>query len=66
MLSLLDRRDGGNYGPDDAERAALFAELAVTAIEADGDALPSLGTRRPTDQPGVTGPARALVVLLAR
>ncbi len=47
VLSLLDRRDGGHYGPDDAERAALFAELAVSAIEADGEALPSLGTRRP-------------------
>ncbi len=45
-LSLLDRRDGGDYGPDDAERAIMFAELTVTAIEADGDALPSLGSRR--------------------
>jgi len=47
VLSLLDRRDGGHYGPEDAERAALFAELAVSAIEADGHAMPSLGTRRP-------------------
>ncbi len=47
VLSLLDRRDGGHYGPDDAERAALFAELAVSAIEADSEALPSLGARRP-------------------
>jgi eukaryotic-like serine/threonine-protein kinase len=46
VLSLLDRRDGGHYGPDDAERAALFAELVVVAIEADGNALPSLGSRR--------------------
>ena len=45
VLSLLDRRDGGQYGPEDAERAALFAELAVSAIEADGHALPSLGSR---------------------
>jgi hypothetical protein len=45
VLSLLDRRDGGQYGPEDAERAALFAELAVSAIEADGHALPSLGAR---------------------
>ncbi len=43
VLSLLDRRDGGQYGPEDAERAALFAELAVSAIEAGGQALPSLG-----------------------
>jgi eukaryotic-like serine/threonine-protein kinase len=47
VLSLLDRRDGGHYGSDDAERAALFAELAVSAIEADGQVLPSLGARRP-------------------
>ncbi|HEY7935353.1 MAG TPA: protein kinase [Solirubrobacteraceae bacterium] len=47
VLSLLDRRDGGHYGPEDAERAALFAELAVSAIEAGGHALPSLGARRP-------------------
>jgi hypothetical protein len=46
VLSLLDRRDGGAYGPGDAERAALFAELAVTVLETDADALPSLGTRR--------------------
>jgi len=46
VLSLLDRRDGGQYGPEDAERAALFAELAVSAIEADGQALPGLGVRQ--------------------
>jgi hypothetical protein len=49
-MSLLDRRDGGRYGPEDAERAVLFAELAVAAIEADGRALPSLGVRRPQPQ----------------
>ncbi len=42
-LSLLDRRDGGRYGPADAERAAMFAELTVAAIETDADGLPSLG-----------------------
>ena len=47
VLSLLDRRDGGEYGPEDAERAAMFAELAVSAIEADGQAVPSLGAPRP-------------------
>lgn len=31
-LSLLDRRDGGPYRPDDVARARLFAELAVTAL----------------------------------
>jgi hypothetical protein len=46
VLSLLDRRDGGHYGPLDAERASLFAELAVSVIEVDGEALPSLGSRR--------------------
>ncbi len=51
VLSLLDRRDGGHYGPDDAERAALFAELAVSAIEAAGEAMPSLGARRPRASP---------------
>jgi hypothetical protein len=47
VLSLLDRRDGGHYGPEDAERAVLFAELAVSAIEASGRAMPSLGARTP-------------------
>jgi hypothetical protein len=35
-LSLLDRRDGGPYGPADLERAELFAELAVEALTAAG------------------------------
>jgi hypothetical protein len=43
-LSLLDRRDGGRYGPADTERAGLFAELAVAAIESDNEAMPALGT----------------------
>lgn len=34
VLSVLDRRDGGGYGPADVERARLFAELAVTALDA--------------------------------
>ena len=33
VLSLLDRRDGGLYGPQDIERAALFADLAVAALD---------------------------------
>jgi hypothetical protein len=33
VLSLLDRRDGGQYGPGDVERAGLFADLAVTALD---------------------------------
>src|SRR5215212_3275034 len=32
VLSVLDRRDGGAYGPADVMRAELFAELAVTAL----------------------------------
>ena len=35
VLSLLDRRDGAPYTADDIARAELFAELAVTAMEAD-------------------------------
>ncbi len=32
VLSLLDRRDGELYGPADIDRAALFAQLTVTAL----------------------------------
>jgi hypothetical protein len=31
-LSVLDRRDGGTFGPGDVERAGMFAELAVSAL----------------------------------
>jgi eukaryotic-like serine/threonine-protein kinase len=31
-LSVLDRRDGGSYGPGDLVKADLFADLAVAAI----------------------------------
>ena len=31
-LSVLDRRDGGPYGPADLPRAQLFADLAVAAM----------------------------------
>ena len=34
-LSVLDRRDGGPYGPADLERAALFADLAVRRSPAE-------------------------------
>jgi hypothetical protein len=33
VLSLLDRRDGLAYGGDDVTRAALFADLALEALE---------------------------------
>ena len=45
VLSLLDRRDGGLYGPQDMDRAALFADLAVTALDVQPSA--------PATQPGV-------------
>jgi predicted Ser/Thr protein kinase len=32
ILSVLDRRDGGSYGPQDLDRADLFAELAVASL----------------------------------
>ena len=31
-LTLLDRRDGGAYGPEDVSKAQLFADLAVSAL----------------------------------
>ena len=46
VLSLLDRRDGGLYGPEDMDRAALFADLAVTALDVQPDAFTSLGETR--------------------
>jgi hypothetical protein len=42
-LSLLDRRDGGFYGSADMERALMFAELAVTALDVQPDVFTSLG-----------------------
>jgi serine/threonine-protein kinase len=35
VLSILDRRDGCPYGAEDMVRAALFAELALTALAAE-------------------------------
>jgi hypothetical protein len=46
VLSLLDRRDGGLYGPDDMDRASLFAELAVLALEVEPELFMSLGQVR--------------------
>ena len=31
-LTLLDRRDGLPYGPEDVSKAQLFADLAVSAL----------------------------------
>jgi GAF domain-containing protein len=33
VLQVLDRRDGRGYGPDDVERAAAFADLALMGVE---------------------------------
>jgi hypothetical protein len=43
VLSLLDRRDGGLYSPGDLDRAQLFAELAVTALNVNPSLFTSLG-----------------------
>jgi hypothetical protein len=43
VLSLLDRRDGGFYASPDMERATMFAELAVTALDVQPDVFTSLG-----------------------
>jgi len=45
-LSILDRRDGGYYGPEDIDRAVLFAELAVTALGVEPGVFTSLGETR--------------------
>jgi len=42
-LSVLDRRDGGFYSSSDLERALMFAELAVTALDVQPDYFTSLG-----------------------
>ena len=42
-MSLLDRRDGEPYGPRDVTRAALFAELALAALDVDPAAFTGLG-----------------------
>jgi hypothetical protein len=43
VMSLLDRRDGGSYGPTDVTRAELFAELALAALDVDPTAFTGLG-----------------------
>jgi hypothetical protein len=46
VLSILDRRDGSYFGPEDVDRAGLFAELAVTALDMQPGAFTSLGETR--------------------
>lgn len=43
VLSVLDRRDGGPYGPNDVTRASLFAELAIAALDIDPSVFLGLG-----------------------
>ena len=43
VLSVLDRRDGGPYGPNDVSRASLFAELAIAALDVDPTIFLGLG-----------------------
>jgi hypothetical protein len=45
VLSLLDRRDGEPYEQRDLGRAALFADLAVVALDLDAFPLTSRGGR---------------------
>ena len=44
-LSLLDRRDGGPYRHEDLARAALFADLAVVALDLDTFPVSTTGGR---------------------
>jgi putative methionine-R-sulfoxide reductase with GAF domain len=43
VLSLLDKRDGGPYLHEDLARAALFADLAVVALDLDTFGLSTSG-----------------------
>jgi GAF domain-containing protein len=45
VMALLDRRDGGPYAQADLARAALFADLAVVALDLDTFPLTSAGGR---------------------
>jgi hypothetical protein len=45
-LSILDRRDGSYFGPEDMDKANLFADLAVTALDVEPSAFMSLGETR--------------------
>jgi Protein kinase domain/GAF domain len=52
VLAVLDRRDGGLYTPDDIDRAALFAELAITALDVEPELMTGLGQARDFDSSG--------------
>ena len=42
---MLDRRDGGPYRREDLGKAALFADLAVVALDLDTFPLSATGGR---------------------
>jgi len=44
-LAVLDRRDGGPYLREDLAKVALFADLAVVALDLDTFPLSSSGGR---------------------
>jgi putative methionine-R-sulfoxide reductase with GAF domain len=46
VLSILDRRDGSAYTPGDVDRAALFAELAIAALDVGPTAFQPSGVRQ--------------------
>jgi predicted Ser/Thr protein kinase len=46
VLAILDRRDGRGYREDDIEPAALFADLAVKALDVSPASFTSLGMTR--------------------
>jgi hypothetical protein len=45
VLSVLDRRDGGPYLREDLGKVALFADLAVVALDLDTFPLSTGGGR---------------------
>jgi eukaryotic-like serine/threonine-protein kinase len=49
VLAILDRRDGGLYKPEDIDRATLFAELAITALDVEPELMTGLGGAREID-----------------
>jgi hypothetical protein len=50
-LTILDRRDGRAYRNDDLEPAALFADLAVKALDVSPNSFTSLGMTRVGSRP---------------
>ena len=45
VLAVLDKRDGGPYLREDLAKVALFADLAVVALDLDTFPLSSSGGR---------------------